>query len=213
MYDEAMAEILQAENSISKKILKGESKIQDRVEIEDVLLEIKRIQRETEFLKELKKHRVSPIDRRIKEGDQNVETLREAVLACMKEKGETSLDFPDVAKISTRKQAGSFEVEDQTKIENHLKTLGILEDVAAPVWKFDKKKLNKVLAELKDNNNLPDGVVATDSYTSISISFDDKADDKSKQREREIDAARWKKVEEKVSAAKAEPVQYDALEI
>jgi sulfur relay (sulfurtransferase) DsrF/TusC family protein len=213
MYDEAMIEILQAESSISKKVLSGESKIQDRVEIEDVLLEIKRIQRDTEFLKELKKHRVSSIDRRIKEGEQNVELLRDAILACMEDKGESKLDFPDVAKISTRKQAGSFEIEDQVKVEEHLKKLGVIDDVAAAVWKFDKKKLNKVLGELKENNNLPSGVKMTDGYTSISISFDDKADERSKHREREADAARWKKVEEKVSAAKSETVQYDAVEI
>lgn len=210
MYDEAMAEILQQETSVAKKILSGEGKIQDRVEIEDVLLEIKRIQRETEFLKELKKHRVSPIDRRIKEGEQSIETLRAAILTCMEEKGETKLEFPEVAKISTRKQAGGFEIEDQSKVEEHLKTLGILEEVAAPVWKFDKKKLNKVLGDLKENNNLPEGVTVTNPHTIITISFDEKAEDKSKIREREKDAARWKKVEEKVKSA---PADYDALEI
>jgi len=197
-YDVELAALMQQEESIVKKILGGESPNLSRVDIEDILLEIKRMQRESEFLKELKKHRVAPIDRKIKSFDQDVITLRESILECMKSNGDTKLDFPDVGKVTTRKTPISFEVEDDSKVEDHLRSLGIIEDVAEPIWKFDKKKLNKVFVELKDNNNLPAGVKVVEPSTAISIAFDEKADSFSKIREEKQDADRWKKVEEKV---------------
>lgn len=208
MFDDIM-DAMQQENSVVKGVLTGESKIQNKVEIEDVLLEIRRIEREAEFLKDLKKHRVAPIDRRIKESEQAVEVLRTAILACMQEKNESKLDFPDVAKISTRKQSGGFEIADQAQVESHLKGLGIIDSVAEPIWKFDKRKLNKVLTELQENNNLPQGVTTTDPYTAISISFQETADDKSKERERAQEAARWNKPVAKQNETKQN--EFDAL--
>lgn len=193
MFDEIIEEIQQENQTVVKKIISGEGGIENRVDIEDVVLEIKRIERESEFLKELKQHRVASIDRRVKEGEQQIESLRAAILFYMQEKDETKLDFPDVAKVSTRNVKGSFEIEDDQKVQDHLRSLGVLEDVAVAQWKFDKRKLNKLLGELKDNNNLPQGVTSIPDRTSVTISFADSADAKAKEYDKRLEAAKWQK--------------------
>lgn len=209
MYEELMADIISQEESVAKRVLSGNGKINSKVEVEDVLLEINRLERETEFLRELKKHRTSPIDRRIKEDEGNVETLRNAALTYMTENNESKLAFPDVAKISIRNQPVSFEIADQQKVESHLQKIGVLTDVAESVWKFDKKKLNALLKDLKTNNNLPDGVSTVEGKVSIAISFDDGAEDRSKLREHQVDASRWKKVDDKMAKSADNFAQVD----
>ena len=194
-YDAVIDEILQAEPDKISRILRGEEEIGDPTEIEDVLLEINRLERNVEFFKKLKKRRTEPLDQRIKESDAQIDQLREAILDCMERTNNSSLDFPEVAKISCRKKAGSWDIKDEANVEEHLQELGVLDDVATRTLKFDKRKLYKLLNELLENNNVPEGAEKSEDSQTVAISFYEKAEDRAKQDQAEREAARWKKAE------------------
>jgi len=198
MYED-FDEVLQAEPDNIEKILSGEAELSDPIQIEDVLLEINRLQRDVGFYKKLKQRRVQPITDRINDAESKIERLRKAALDCMIDNNTSKLDFPEVAKISQRKVSGSWDITDEKDLTRHLEDLELLDDVAQKTWKFDKRKLKKLLDELKEANNLCQGVERGEDRMSLSISFYDQAEAIAKEVENEKDAARWAKVNHKSS--------------
>lgn len=147
--------------------------IENRFEIGDILETIQKAQKEQAFLKEYKAHRVSSIEEKISKLDENIDILREAVLQYMQSHKETKIDFPDVGAVTARKSKGTFVIEDEPSLISELEKNGVITDVASQQWKFDKKKLNKVLEEMKSNSNLPAGVRQEQDSVSLAISFAD----------------------------------------
>ena len=153
------------------RILMGTGGIENKLEIEDLLLHIRKMEKDIDFFKQVKAARAAVIDAKIGKVDEQIEMLRSAILLYMTQQGETKVDFPGVAKVTTRKSKSTYVVEDQSAVESHLQKLNILKDVAEQIWKFDKKELNKTLDELAANNNLPSGIKIEPSKIAIAISF------------------------------------------
>jgi len=212
---EDMDEILFSEPDKIKKVISGEEIINDEVEIEDALLEINRLEREIAFFKKLKSRRVEPLDLRMKKSNENIDILKNAILSCMEEKKTTKLEFPDVAKLSHRKKSGSWEIKDQEALDKHLESLDLISDVASQEWKYDKRKLTKLLNELNDNNNVPaDAAEKSEDGVSLVVSFQDSVDAISKAAEVKRDSERWEKLSNTTGPAK--PIskkEYDSLNI
>lgn len=179
MYDEL--DFMQNEPDKISKILNGDLEITDAVDLEDLLLEINRLDRDVTFFRKLKKKRVQPIDERVKEYESKISKIREIVFQFMDDSGDSKLDFPDVAKVLKRKKSGHWQVEDEEKLVKSLSKMKLLGDVAEQNWKFDKKKLSAMLNDLKENNNLCDGVIRTEDEQTISITFYKEATEKSKE--------------------------------
>lgn len=158
------------------RVLMGNGTIESKLEIEDVLLHIRKMEKDIDFYKQVKSARAAVIDAKIEKVDSQVEMLRDAILSYMTENGESKVDFPGVGKVTTRTNKSSYVVEDQSAVEKHLEKLGLLKDVAEQLWKFDKKALNKTLDELKEGNNLPAGIKIEPGKPAIAVSFAKESD-------------------------------------
>ena len=212
MNNDMMDEILFAEPDKINKVLRGEEEINDEIEIEDALLEVNRLERDVDFFKRLKKRRIEPLDKRMKKANEQIGILKEAILSCMKNNKTTKLDFPEVAKLSQRKKAGSWEIVDQEMLDKHLESLDVINDVAEKNWKYNKRKLTKLLCELNDNNNIPENIAKKgEDGTALVVSFHDAAASRSKEAEAKRDSERWQKATKTQSETK--DFAFDALEV
>jgi len=152
-------------------ILNGTESLTDKYDIEGVLLFMQQSTRKVEFLKELKKRRVSSIEEQIAFEESNLEKLEDAVKNCLALNKTKSLDFPGVGKVSVRNTKGTWTIVDENGLRNHLETLGKSNEVIEESWKFKKKDLNKLLDELMENNNTSSFVTKEPDKTSLSVSF------------------------------------------
>lgn len=152
-------------------IINGTEFLQDKYEIENVLLVLQNMTKKIEFLKELKKRRVSAIDEQIHKEEADAEKLEEAIKACMQRNKDKTLDFPGVGKVQVRNAKGTWTIVDDEGLRKHLQSLGKFDEVSEASWKFKKKDLNKLLDELQENNNTSSFVQKEQDKTSLSISF------------------------------------------
>lgn len=152
-------------------IIDGTETLQDKYEIENVLVVLQSMTNKIEFLKELKRRRVSAIDEQIHKEEANAEKLEEAIKNCMSLNKDKTLDFPGVGKVQVRNSKGTWTIVDEDGLRDHLKSLGKFEEVSETSWKFKKKDLNKLLDELKENNNTSSFAQKEKDKTSLSISF------------------------------------------
>jgi histidinol phosphatase-like PHP family hydrolase len=152
-------------------VLNGTEGLADKYEIENALISMKEMGDKIAFLTELKKRRSQLIDMQISQEEANMEKLEEAIKKCMSDNKIKSLDFPGVAKVSIRNKKGVWTIIDKDKLKIHLQGLGKFDAVSKKEWDFVKKDLNKVLDELKENNNTSDYVKQEPDGTSVSISY------------------------------------------
>jgi len=152
-------------------ILQGTEELTDKYEVEGVLLALQQMNRKVEFLKELKRRRVSSIDAQIQAEEASMATLEDAIKACMKRNKEKTLDFPGVGKVGVRETKGTWTIIDEEGLRRHLESLGKFNEVSEESWKFKKKDLNKLLDELQQNNNTSTFVEKEPAKTSLSVSF------------------------------------------
>jgi hypothetical protein len=152
-------------------IINGTEQLQDKYEIENVLLVLQNMTKKIEFLKELKKRRVVAIDEQIQKEESDAEKLEEAIKACMQRNKDKTLDFPGVGKVQVRSSKGAWTIVDDEGLRNHLQTLGKFDEVSETSWKFKKKDLNKLLDQLQENNNTSPFVQREQDKTSLSVSF------------------------------------------
>ena len=167
MYDEEIGVSYAKINDI----LNGTQTLADKYEIEGVLLAMHQMDRKIGFLKELKKRRVAAIDEQIKSEESSIEKLEEAIKDCMKKNQDKTLDFPGVGKVQVRNTKGTWIIVDKDGLKTQLEALNKFQDVSEQSWDFKKKDLNKLLDELKKNNNVPAAVKQEDDRTSLSVSF------------------------------------------
>ncbi len=165
-------DFLDVEQTKIYKILSGEAPIADALEVEDVLTEITKLDEEVEHFKLLKQKRVQPLDERIKSNTEKKDKLRSAILDFLTSVKKTSLDFPGIGKISRKAKNGSWSITDEDKLIEHLIKIGSINDVGEQIWSLDKKKLNKILDDLKENNNVVGAEKSKDDFT-LQITFAD----------------------------------------
>lgn len=152
-------------------ILNGTEVLSDKYEIEGVLLSMQQMSRKVEFLKELKKRRVSAIDEQIAAEEANLGILEEAIKKCMDDNKAKSLDFPGVGKVSVRSIKGTWKIVDENALRSHLESLGKFKEVSEETWSFKKKDLNSLLDKLQDNNNTSSFVTRDKDKVSLSVSY------------------------------------------
>lgn len=152
-------------------VIAGRSDIEELEQIEDALMVIKAAQHKVDFLRRLKQHRVRAIDAEVKSQEARVQSLKDAIAKCMAAKGEKTIDFPDLAKITTRKTKGTWIIKDDQSLAKHLQGLGKFDDVGQFIVKFDKTKLNKTLNELETFNNTSVAVEREPEKEGLSVSF------------------------------------------
>jgi hypothetical protein len=136
----------------------GEPKpLGDLYSIEDVALNIKKIQEEVDFLKGYKKKRQQEIDAKINSLNSKVEFFRKVVVQTLQEYREKSVDFPGSCKVVTRKQSSSWSIVDEEEFINTISKAeedgedvdGVVEEV---IEKVVRKKPAKVLLDMWEKN-------------------------------------------------------------
>lgn len=152
-------------------IINGTEQLQDKYEIENVLLVLQNMSKKIEFLKELKKRRVAAIDEQIQKEESDAEKLEEAIKTCMQRNKDKTLDFPGVGKVQVRSSKGTWTIVDDEGLRDHLQALGKFDEVSETSWKFKKKDLNKLLDQLLENNNTSPFVQKEQDKISLSVSF------------------------------------------
>lgn len=141
-------------------------------EIENILILIEKIDKELEYYKGLKKHRVKSIDEKVSSLNQKESILRGVILNTMKSMNEKSLDFPGIGKVSQRKSKSSIVLEDQDKVVAYLDKKGLKGGVVKVVESIDKRKLNTLVGDLeKQGENVP-GISKIQGSESLSITFE-----------------------------------------
>lgn len=141
------------------------------VEIDNVLSEIAFLMRKKQHLKELKKHRIGVIDQQVDKIDQKIEEYRDVALQTMIQHApdDKTLHFPGVGKITRKKPARKWVIEDETMMLNWLDSLGVRDKVVEIREKVNKKNLDKVLDKTKEK---PVGVKLDPGKETISVVFD-----------------------------------------
>jgi len=125
-------------------------KIKDDVDVEKLILTIKRYRNEIDFLKKLKEKRCEPIDLKIEKLNSNEEKLRSFILECMTNlfPEKNSVDFPGVGKISKRKTTGKWVVIDEEKYMELTKKHGLYDEAVKITTSVDKKKVPNVVSRI-----------------------------------------------------------------
>jgi hypothetical protein len=152
-------------------LLKGQSVLEDKFDIEQVLVAVQNYNKKLEFLKELKRRRIESIDQQVDSIQKNIDVLHQAIAECMTQNNEKSLDFPGVGKVSVRKTKGTWQIVDDNALYEFLKSHKMEHGLVESSWKFKKKELNKILDQFLSNNNVPSSVQKDEDRTSLSISF------------------------------------------
>jgi hypothetical protein len=130
-----------------------ESKVDNGVDLENLVYAISKYRKEVAFLKELKAKRNAPIDEKIKKITSNEEYLKGLILDLMPKffGKKNSVDFPGVGKISKRSKKGKWVVDDLDKFVEQVESLKLDEDVIKVSKSVVAKFLPTVTAEmLKD---------------------------------------------------------------
>jgi hypothetical protein len=152
-------------------IINGSYLLEDKFEIEGVLSAMRNIENKIAFLKELKKRRAAAIDVQIESQSETLDKLKEAVKGCMQKNKEKTLDFPGVGKVQVRETKGTWSILDKDALRKDLEKIDKFASVSEESWDFNKKDLNKLLDELRKNNNVPASVKQEDSRISLSVSY------------------------------------------
>lgn len=172
-------------------------------ELEDALIEIRNVQQEAEHVRALKKRRTAHYDSEIKKMEERETILREAVERFMQNANKKSLKYPGVGSFSRRSVKGKWNIENEDALIAHCEKLGIGSDAYEQVYKINKSKINKILDELNENNNLPEGISKEDDRESLTVTIEKDAE--SPQAEQVVAP------KEKTQASQRE--EYDGIEI
>lgn len=144
-------------------------------EIEDALLFMQEIDSTISHVKALKERRTAAYNDEISSQNEKKEKLRESILNYMKSHNKKSSKYPGIGSVSLRNQKGKWIIEDEDALVKHCQDLGVGEDAITTQIKINKTKINKVLNELQENNNLPEGVEKTEDSVSLSVTIEDGA--------------------------------------
>jgi len=118
-------------------------------DIEKLILALKACDKKCAFLDELKKARDARLNEQKSKYQEKADYLREEILKAMTEHApeDKKIDFPGVGAISRRKGSGKWEIEDEEKV---IQTLKSDDKYAAAVKTKDsivKKEFNKLFKE------------------------------------------------------------------
>ena len=145
-------------------------------EIEDIVRGIKAIDEDLEFLKNLKKKRVEPIDEKVKELDCKRKNLEELTLKSMENlfPNKKTIDFPGVAKVTRKNTKGSWKILDEDDFIDFIEKYNDqkAKDVIKYNKKVDKREATKLVESIKENDSnieIP-GTEYTEEKQSISLS-------------------------------------------
>lgn len=158
--------------NIYKAMQAGEIRpLADLHDVEATLELIRQIDKKVDFLKELKKKRVSQIEQEVSKLSERQEFLKEIVIKTLQASKEKSVKFPGIGSASQRSSKGKWEIVDEETLIETLKKEGE-DDLVTYTPKINKKELNKLLDQWKLIDKLPGGVKYVEGEVGLTLKFD-----------------------------------------
>lgn len=148
-------------------------------EIEAVLEKIKEIKDSSEHLSGLKKYRNSIIDAKIGDLKFKEEALRGAIVRSMNklEPKKSTIHFPPIGKVTKKKGKEDWEIVDEQSVLQFVSEQGVRDQVTKTEVSFVKSALNKMLDNFSDQAIKVPGVEKRTGPETLSITFEEDADD------------------------------------
>jgi hypothetical protein len=149
--------------------------LEDIYKIENVAVDIQKMQDKIEFNDGLKKKRINEINDAVNVLENKINFYRSVIHKTMQAMKQKSVTFPGVCKISCRTPSPSWTIEDEDAFITFVKEKGekdrVLEEVPVQT-KIIKKEANKLLNDLEKAGDVPENIVTKKPVEeSVSITF------------------------------------------
>lgn len=171
--------------------------LEDIMDIEAAMLQIKIHEARNEHYKALKKKRAEAIEKQIAKNEAQVNILKSIIKDTLSHHKQTKIHFPGVGSVNQRKNPGKWTIVDEDNLMKTLEKEGELEAVTKP--DLIKSKLNKLLDVWQSSGKLPDSVKKEDDEVGVTIKFED------------IDENKLADFEKQVSQASTKSDDFDSL--
>ena len=156
------------------------SPLEDTFEIEDVLTFINSMDDRILFYNNLKKNRAKTIQKEIDKLEKKKQILKDIIILTLEQEGKKSLTFPGVGRVSVKKRAGKWIVNDQDSLIDFLKDELPDNEYEKIVQQKDvlvKKELNALLDKFESIQKVPSSVKReSDESLSLTVRMDKDAD-------------------------------------
>ena len=149
--------------------------LDDVLDIENIILLIKKITNKIDFYKKLKKKRNNDIDEVVSKLEDKVEFYKQIIIVTMEEKVEdNTLTFPGTGRVNSRKSKDNFVIKDEEKLFKFLKKEGKFEEFVktSSISSVSKPLINKYFKELDTVEKLPDFVVKETKGKTLTITLE-----------------------------------------
>jgi len=153
---------------------KAES-LDDVLDIENVILLIKKLTNQIDFYKKLKKKRNNDIDKVVSNLEDKIEFYKQIIIITMEEKvKDSTLSFPGTGRVNSRKSKDNFVVKDEEKLFEFLKKEGKFEEFVrtSSTKSVDKSLVNKYFKELDIIEKLPNFVTKEIKGKTLTITLE-----------------------------------------
>jgi phage host-nuclease inhibitor protein Gam len=152
----------------------GEVKsLEDLFLIEDVVLNIKNMEKKIDFYKAYKEKKIDDIKKEIGALENKINFLRETILKTLQDKKEKNISFPGTCKVTIRNQPPIWDIVDEEKFIEVLKKENEYNNIVEEMMEYNirKKEANKLLNDWEKSGKVAQGVSKKNRGPSISITY------------------------------------------
>jgi len=149
--------------------------LDDVLDIENIILLIKKITNKIDFYKKLKKKRNNDIDEVVSKLEDKVEFYKQIIIITIEKKVEDdTLSFPGTGRVNSRKSKDNFVIKDEEKLFEFLRKEGKFEEFVkiSSISSVDKPLINKYIKELDTVEKLPKFITKEKKGKTLTITFE-----------------------------------------
>jgi len=147
--------------------------LDDMLSIEDLVIEIKKMNKKKIFYKQYKDKKNNDIDIEVKKIDNRIDFFKQVIIKTLQKNEENSISFPGSCKIIKRASKGKWNILDEEKFMEFLKEEEEYDNIVKIETKnvIQKKPLNTLLNSLNKSGDIPDCINKDPDTVSLSIQF------------------------------------------
>ena len=155
-------------------MLTPEDSLECVFDIEDLLGYVKSLDAEIDFLKRLKESRAEKINAEISSHQSDIDKIKSIIKNTMLEHqpDKKTISFPGVGKVTRRKVAGKWVIDDENVFLEEMTKRGLKTKVIRIKESVAKKEADEVLSDLQQKNDRVAGVSWNEPSESLTISLE-----------------------------------------
>jgi len=157
---------------LTGKDIDSSSELDELYDVEDAILALQHVQERIYYCKELKKRRMTAIDKYVKSFSKHEEVLRAIIGNTMKKHKTATANFPGVGSVKMRKAADKWEVTDEIKLIEWLEEKSV--DKTVVKKSIQKNELNKLIKTDVAGIKKAEGLNKIEGQQSPTVSFETK---------------------------------------